>query len=633
MSLPSLFSDEKMQVKFWLLFLMTLQQSLAYQPIFSPTQLEKRSLKRFTISHEDNTKCWNRSFTEDGFISPIDTHNHFRPFGGPPVPFPTYLQWMKEHGILFSTMFGIGQLLKNKNPNAKPCCYYMHCPTPDYKAVPDPTNDILNAQDYKKYKSNQTQMDMVHLTLSATYPNLQEPEDIIKILDEQLEAEYPDSFAWAGEINVFKHALSANGFFSKWRRVDVGTVKSGAYDNFMTRMASNKWPVTLHCDLGCDKNVARSSTKWEMLSKAYRIIEDDCEPPQKEKEETKKPENIAFWKQALTRRDASHYNAFFNEDHSPKQNFRKIQHLQVWDAILSRYPDTIIVWAHIGLSIELRNLHPQVHSDIMANLFDKYPNLHADVSWDILAKLLLMNFKSSDKSENYDHRHEDLDKQTAAFIFNQTHVKDIRQKLHDGEWLNHKDHILRTSTKADQTCKKGICGPTHAMALYLDILETYSDRFITGTDFVASLGTSEKFPGEKTCSTGACPSGCMKDKANHARQVTDTSSINIFLSDEAFRKIVLGENFFKITGLSSKYTPPLVCGMEDTADIPLVAIVGVVCGIVILCLAILAALGICFCLKNQNAGDAPGGQFISSDGDRGHSPSTAAGTSAATTAV
>jgi hypothetical protein len=35
----------------------------------------------------------------------------YRPFGGPPVPFYTYIQWMLDHGILFSTMFGIGQLL------------------------------------------------------------------------------------------------------------------------------------------------------------------------------------------------------------------------------------------------------------------------------------------------------------------------------------------------------------------------------------------------------------------------------------------------------------------------------------------------------------------------------------------
>ena len=36
----------------------------------------------------------------------------FRPFGGPSVPFFEYLQWMIDHGLLFSTMFGIGQLLE-----------------------------------------------------------------------------------------------------------------------------------------------------------------------------------------------------------------------------------------------------------------------------------------------------------------------------------------------------------------------------------------------------------------------------------------------------------------------------------------------------------------------------------------
>jgi len=176
-----------MPIPFLLLLLILAEQSHAnYQPMFTTKQLEDRTLKRFEISAQENANCWNRSYDADGFISPIDTHNHFRPFGGPAVPFSTYLQWMRDHGILFSTMFGIGQLLKNKNQDPKKeCCYYMHCPTPDYKAVPDPHNDIENAKDYKRYKANQTQMDMVHLTLSATYPNLQEPDKIMSILDEK----------------------------------------------------------------------------------------------------------------------------------------------------------------------------------------------------------------------------------------------------------------------------------------------------------------------------------------------------------------------------------------------------------------------------------------------------------------
>ena len=80
-------------------------------------------------------------------------------------------------------------------------------------------------------------------------------------------------------------------------------------------------------------------------------------------------------------------------------------------------------------------------------------------------------------------------------------------------------------------------------------------RFVTGTDFVSSLGTPEAYPGLKEK-----PNGCMKDKANHARQQTDTSTFNMFLNDEAFQKIVLGENYFRINRLTNAFKPPPVCG-------------------------------------------------------------------------
>ena len=40
-----------------------------------------------------------------------------------------------------------------------------------------------------------------------------------------------------------------------------------------------------------------------------------------------------------------------------------------------------------------------------------------------------------------------------------------------------------------------IGGPTYSMAMYLDVLNQYSDRFVTGTDFVASLGEPQDYPG------------------------------------------------------------------------------------------------------------------------------------------
>ena len=96
-------------------------------------------------------------------------------------------------------------------------------------------------------------------------------------------------------------------------------------------------------------------------------------------------------------------------------------------------------------------------------------------------------------------------------------------------------------------------GPTHAMALYLEMFHQLPDRFVTGTDFVSSNGSKVDYPGLKR------GNGCVKDKKNHARQVTDTSSINMFFNDEAFQKIVLGGNYFRITRLEDTFTPPQVC--------------------------------------------------------------------------
>ena len=58
---------------------------------------------------------------------------------------------------------------------------------------PDPLNDRLNAEDYVNYKKNATQTETIHLTLSATFPNLQEPQNNIKQLG-QLEEDFPGAF-------------------------------------------------------------------------------------------------------------------------------------------------------------------------------------------------------------------------------------------------------------------------------------------------------------------------------------------------------------------------------------------------------------------------------------------------------
>ena len=43
--------------------------------------------------------------------------------------------------------------------------------------------------------------------------------------------DYPGMFSWAGEINIFKHALVKNGFFASFSpRVTVEKIEKGDLD-------------------------------------------------------------------------------------------------------------------------------------------------------------------------------------------------------------------------------------------------------------------------------------------------------------------------------------------------------------------------------------------------------------------
>ena len=84
--------------------------------LMSKDTLDRRSLDRFRRGDLKNQMCWDRSPEKDSFFNVVDAHNHFKPFNGPSVPFDTYFKWMQDAGILFSTMFGIGQKIEKKNP-------------------------------------------------------------------------------------------------------------------------------------------------------------------------------------------------------------------------------------------------------------------------------------------------------------------------------------------------------------------------------------------------------------------------------------------------------------------------------------------------------------------------------------
>jgi len=152
-----------------------------------------------------------------------------------------------------------------------------------------------------------------------------------------------------------------------------------------------------------------------------------------------------------------------------------------------------------------------------------------------------------------------------------------------------------------------LTGPSHKMAVLLDLMERYPDRFLPGTDYVASFGTHDDFPGytpphggvgfapegapksphhireglddraaEDAVASAQSPDrgvahdrgGCHKTEMTHSEQVTDTSSLNMFFNDELFSKMVLGENFFRVAGLASRFAAPPLCRSDPSTPRP-----------------------------------------------------------------
>ncbi len=182
----------------------------------------------------DESPCYDRSIQSQTPV--VDTHVHFRPFGGDAVPFEEIVSYFEETGVLFANIYGIGQML----PLASPCTYYLDCPgTP---VMPTLKNDFFNAVNYiKKTPSG------IHLTLSMTFPDLSRPESILPKM-QILQQEFPGVFTWMGEVNLVKQALFPNGH----EPIPITTLMEWA--PFMKVLREQGIPLAIHADLGNDED-------------------------------------------------------------------------------------------------------------------------------------------------------------------------------------------------------------------------------------------------------------------------------------------------------------------------------------------------------------------------------------------
>lgn len=192
------------------------------------------TLEHFALDAEG---CYDRSTRNNWAV--VDAHLHTRPFGGPPVPFPEMIKRMRKAGILFATLYGIGQRL----PIDSPCTYYLDCPGTNI--TPSLKNDFFNAQSILDYNTTlATDPAGPHLTLSMSFLDLHDPKSILPTM-RMLQGEYPKMFKWVGEINVAKQALWNN---SQGLPIKKESIKEWA--DFMAELRKQDVPIALHMDLG-----------------------------------------------------------------------------------------------------------------------------------------------------------------------------------------------------------------------------------------------------------------------------------------------------------------------------------------------------------------------------------------------
>lgn len=181
--------------------------------------------------------CYDRATQPQTAV--VDTHLHFRPFGGPPVPFDEVMGYLRETGVRFVNIYGIGQML----PLDADCTYYLDCPgTP---VVPTLKNDFANAASLVT-----SPPPGVHATLAMTFPDLSRPETILPAI-ELLDLEYPGMFRWMGEVNLVKQALFGNAH----RAVPMDAI--ARWGPFMEVLRDRGIPIAIHSDLGSDEEPMR----------------------------------------------------------------------------------------------------------------------------------------------------------------------------------------------------------------------------------------------------------------------------------------------------------------------------------------------------------------------------------------
>ncbi len=252
----------------------------------------------------DQQGCFDRAARLN--LPVVDSHLHPRPFGGRPIHFSDVLDYMRNSGVLFANIYGIGQRL----PVDSECTYYLDCP--GVPVTPSLKNDFVNAQSLL----DEAPLD-IHLNVSMTFADLASPEEVLASMH-LLDREFPGVFKMMGEVNLIKQALFDSG------RPGVEREVIESWAPFMAQLREWNFPITIHSDLGHDGNPTKHLHLMDHVLSLY-------------------PENKIIW---------PHLGGLSKELHRVDPAI----HIDVLETLLAEYPNLFI-------DLSWRILYDQVFSD------------------------------------------------------------------------------------------------------------------------------------------------------------------------------------------------------------------------------------------------------------------------------
>ena len=197
------------------------------------------SAARLTLDdfRPDARTCYDRSKQPQTAV--VDSHLHFRPFGGAAIPFDEVVGYLEATGVLFANVYGIGQML----PAASPCTYYLDCP--DMPLRPTLRNDFVNAANVVANTP-----DSVHLTASLTFPGPRRPG----VGDGRHEV---DGRRVPGRLRMDGRGQPGQaGRLRQRPRAGTGR-RYQALGPFMEELREREMPLAIHADLGSDEEPTR----------------------------------------------------------------------------------------------------------------------------------------------------------------------------------------------------------------------------------------------------------------------------------------------------------------------------------------------------------------------------------------